>query len=659
MNRTQRCIHWVAALVLLSAILWTQPLPAGDDWQPISPEDLALKDNPASPGTNAMILYREYKINAPNGTEDEYIRIKTFTKEGADQNGNVSLLFGPTGHVENVRARTIHPDGTIVNFNGEVFDKTITRANGTKYVAKSFALPDVQPGSITEYRFRRQFDTKYYWSMEWTIQGDYFTRLGRFSIVPSTSARAPQLLFRSYGLPQGSKPERQPNGEIVLEVRDLPGVEKEDLMPPDRVLRARVSFFYRDMSAGYNETTEAFWKRIGKQRSDALDTFVNKRSQLEGEVARVTSPGDSPEVKLKKLAARVREIRDLSYERSKSKEEKREENIKPNANVEDVLKHGYASGREINYLFVGLARAAGFNATDVYLAPRSESEFVPQIQDEHQLTADVVWVNTGEKEMFLDPASKFQPFGKLPWEETASQGIKVSKNGSEFVTTPMPESADATITRKADVELSEDGAAAGKIQVEFAGYRAASWRKDLRDDDEAGRRKRFESVIRGWLPDGATTEVTSISDWDKVEEPLRVTGTFKIPTYAGAIGHRMLVPETVFRAPYAKTFVPAKRVNLVYFHFPFENTDQLTFHAPKGFQIETTPVSRKFDQEAVFYEITSTNTRETVQVTRKLVVKNIVFPAEQYAALRAFFSGVKANDEAQIVLQNPETAKNQ
>ena len=43
----------------------------------MSQEDLTLKDNPASPGAHAMILYREDVINAKAAWDDEYMRIKT------------------------------------------------------------------------------------------------------------------------------------------------------------------------------------------------------------------------------------------------------------------------------------------------------------------------------------------------------------------------------------------------------------------------------------------------------------------------------------------------------------------------------------------------------------------------------------------------------
>jgi hypothetical protein len=64
MNKSLRIVGVVLTLMLACAALWLRPTPAGDEWQPISQEDLGLKDNPAGPGAHAMILYREDVINA-------------------------------------------------------------------------------------------------------------------------------------------------------------------------------------------------------------------------------------------------------------------------------------------------------------------------------------------------------------------------------------------------------------------------------------------------------------------------------------------------------------------------------------------------------------------------------------------------------------------
>jgi hypothetical protein len=648
----------ILAVILLGVVFAPRRVPGGEEWQPISPEDLALKDNPASPGAHAMILYREDVINAKAAWDDEYRRYKIFTKEGVSALADVSIPFlSAEGHIQNVRARTIQPDGRVENFDGKVYEKTLVKGNGIKYLAKTFSLPDVKPGSIIEYRYRTQRDERFLWSIGWTVQEDYYTRLGRFSIIPDRDFGVPALFYRVYGL--GSEgPKQQPDGSLALEVHDVKGLDIEDYMPPDKALRARVSFFYKDISAPVNESTEQFWRRVGKGWAEKVDSFVNKKGALQAEVGRITSASDTPEAKVQKIFARVSAIRNLGYEEEKSKKEAHQEKVKDNSNVEDVLKHGYGWGRDINYLFIGLLRAAGFSANEVWVAARNDTAFSPELQDTRQLTTDVVWVRAGDKEMYLDPASKFQPYGTLPWTETATSGVKASRDGAEMVTTPVPTTSDATYVRHADLILNEEGAAVGKIQVDYKGHYAASWRLDERNDDEAGRKKEISQAVLAWLPAGSAFEVTTITNWDKVEEPLRVEGTVMIPGLGSAIGHRMLVPATIFHEGYSTAFVTAKRVNMVYFPYPFEEFDDLTFHAPAGFKVETAPEEKKINPGAVSYEISGTRSGNVAEVKRHLRVNAILVPVENYPGLRAFFAGVKTNDDAQIVLRNAESASN-
>ena len=51
-------------LACLAEALFCPRAARADDWLPVAPEDLALKDNPASPGVDAMVLYRNSFVSA-------------------------------------------------------------------------------------------------------------------------------------------------------------------------------------------------------------------------------------------------------------------------------------------------------------------------------------------------------------------------------------------------------------------------------------------------------------------------------------------------------------------------------------------------------------------------------------------------------------------
>jgi len=66
-----------------------------------------------------------------------------------------------------VRARTIEPDGSIVNFDGKIFEKELVKGRSLKYLAKTFTLPDVRVGSIIEYYFTWDLEEHYVFDSHW------------------------------------------------------------------------------------------------------------------------------------------------------------------------------------------------------------------------------------------------------------------------------------------------------------------------------------------------------------------------------------------------------------------------------------------------------------------------------------------------------------
>jgi hypothetical protein len=140
---------------------------------------------------------------------------------------------------------------------------------------------------------------------------------------------------------------------------------------------------------------------------------------------------------------------------------------------------------------------------------------------------------------------------------------------------------------------------------------------------------------------------------------LHVEVTVKLPGFGSPVGHRMLIPATIFITPQNKAFQTSIRHNAVYFRFPSEEVDDLKFVAPAGYKIETLPAFKEVKAGPVVgYQIAATKQGADVEVKRHLVINALFFPVEYYGSLRAFFNTVKSNDEIQIVFQNSESAKN-
>src|SRR5947209_2169373 len=159
-------------------------------FQPISPDELKMTSEPKAPGAAAIILYRQVDRDDRGLTahEDVYFRIKILTEEGRKYADVEIPFWKSTGEVINIHGRTIKPDGSIVNFDGHVYDKSIVKARGVKYMAKTLTLPDVQVGGIIEYYYTTDFSEHFIFDSHWILSNELFTRNAKFSLRPYTSS---------------------------------------------------------------------------------------------------------------------------------------------------------------------------------------------------------------------------------------------------------------------------------------------------------------------------------------------------------------------------------------------------------------------------------------------------------------------------------------
>ena len=409
-----RCLM-ASALVVAGAAL---PARSGEDWPEILPEELALKEDLNSPGAHAIILDREVHTDDVKGFETYYYRIKIFTEKGKKYADIEIPYLEKQQEVEDIQARTVRPDGTVVDFGGRIFDKVLVKVKKLRYQAKTITLPEVQRGSIIEYSYKLRrlkkapavlrHPERYTFegahsipSARWILNHELFTRRARFSLRPLLNL--PWLLdWTPWLLPEDVAPRRRPpDGTIELEVKNIQAFQEEQYMLPEHVLKSQVDFFYH---LGYWGPT-AFWRRQGKQQAEKEEKFIGRAKGVRRAVARVISPNDPPEIKLRKLYARAQRVRNLGYERPRTEKEKKREALKDNKSVEDVLKRGYGSSWDINRLLVALARAGGFDAAVVMLASGDNRIFRKDLPDFGQLNGHVVQVLLGAKGIFLDPAT--------------------------------------------------------------------------------------------------------------------------------------------------------------------------------------------------------------------------------------------------------------
>ena len=640
------------ALFTLSVLIVFSRAASAEDWLPVPPADLAMKDEPRSPGANAIYLYRQVIGDDTASFQDYYYRVKILTDEGKKY-GNVTIPYDRQySGIVNIQARTIHPDGKVITWQDKAADRVVVKSRGLKILERAFSLPDVETGSIIEYRYRLVWDHNILLRNTWYVQEDLFTREAKFVVKPYDQL---SLGWTNYLVPNNQSAQVGKDGMIRLEVQNVNALERETFMPPEDVLKSRVSFFYtRELGL----TPDKFWKEAGKEWNGTVEKFVGHRKTIDDEVSRLVKPEDSAETKLRKLYARTLEVRYVSYEHQKSADEQKRENLKENTNVEDVLKHNYAYGNDINWFFLALARSAGFEANAVYVAPRNETFFVSALLDRRQFSGRVVVVKLGGKDVYFDPATKHTPFGMLQWEQTGVAGLRLDKDGGTFVTTTAPESSQAIVERNAVLKIGDDGWAEGTLNVTFSGQEALWRRQSAEDDDRETRTKSLIDEVSRWLPVGATLELKNEPDWDGAEAPIQAKFTVKTRLPAAGAGRRVLLAQATFSNLIGGRFEHPSRSNPIYFEFPSETVDSVTLDLPLMLQVGTIPAPQRRETDILKYEIGCEKQDAGLQCKRHVRLGGFYFPPESYTPLRTFFEIIRAGDQQQIILEGAGRASN-
>jgi hypothetical protein len=640
--------HAVMKLFGALALCAVGTMTHAEDWIPIAPEDLKMTTEPKAPVASAIYLYRQ--VDRDDNAPDEviYSRIKILTEEGRKY-ADVEIPYdGATERIRSIQARTILPDGSIVNFDGTIFEKPIVKGRGVKLLAKTFTLPNVRVGSIIEYRYRHELRVGYVFDSHWTLSDELFTRHAKYSLSPSNEFTV--RYSWPIGLPAGTLPPKKDGSRIRMEAHDIPAFVTEDFMPPERELKYRVDFIYVADSNSEKEP-DAFWKKFGKQRFREVEAFVNERRAMGQAVAQIVTAADSPETKLRKIYARTQQIRNLSFERAKSEQEIRREAQKEADDVTDVWKRGYGDGLEVTWLFLALARAAGIAADPVLVSTRNEYFFNLRMMNPAQLNSNVVLVTLDGKELFLDPGTAFTPFGLLPWHETAVKGLRLNKDGGVWVATPVSAPADSRIVRKANFKLTPTGTLEGTVSVTHTGLEALWLRLEERNDDDTERKQFMEELLQADIPTGTNVKLTNSPMWNTSDPTLTAEYEVTIPGWAVTTGQRALFAVGLFGGRQKHLFEHASRIHPLYFSFPNTLEDDITIQLPADWQATSLPKPHHEDKKVANYDVEATGEQGSLHIKRSLALNLMLLDSKFYLSLRDFFQLVRTGDEEQIIVE--------
>jgi hypothetical protein len=664
----------VCFFLLALASATTLARSGGDkDWKPVDPAQLKMTTLVVEKDADAEILFWEVHVNyqdsggEPATVLNHYVRIKVFNDRGRESQSKVDIIApsfrGRKIKIKDVAARTIKPDGTIVELKPEdVFERDVLKTNGVKVKAKSFALPSVEAGSIIEYRWREVRDgIQHYERFEFSR--DIPVESVKYWIKPYgeelVNGEDKAVGLRAQTFHTNSVPfVREKDGSYSMTLANVPAYREEPRMPPEYAVRPWMLAYY---STDTPLDPDKFWRDYGRKVAVALKPMLKVNDDIRKASAEAVGDAQTPEQKLQRLYDFARaKVKRYTDDASGLTAEQRKK-IKENKSPADTLKRGVGTGADIDLLFGALASAAGFDVHIACTSDRADIFFDKSFPDDYFIDPSSVAVKVGDQWRFFNPGSTYVTFGMLRWQEEGQETLISDEKEPVWVSSPVSGPEKSLEKRVAKLKLSDDGTLEGDVNIEYTGHLATDI-KELNDDEsQAQREERLKNRLKEQL--GATEitdiRVENVTDPDK---PFTYSFHVRVPGYAQRTGKRLFLQPAFFEKGIEPLFPTADRRQYVYFHFPWSEQDHVEVTLPEGYALDNPESPAPINAGLSKYEPRAMITKDgrTLVYERNFLfgqggTNALLFPTTIYPNLKAYFDQVHKEDNHTIVLKQAAT----
>jgi hypothetical protein len=660
---------------LLVLIALASPAILSAQFQEPTPDELKMTADPKAPGAAAVYLNIEEITNDPLHYRSFYARIKVLQEKGKElATVELPYLQGNTKITE-IKARTIHSDGTVIPLVGKPEDllivKTKTKDGDSLQVGKKvFNLPSVEVGSILEYRYQLDYDEEEVSSPSWEVQRPYFVHKAHYLFTPfkaflpgiqnATSryiederGRVLNSLIWWWSLPSGVSVKGNAVGNYSVDVTDVPPIPDEEWMPPIKSFLYKVEFYYKSENSSSN-----FWNSESKLWSKDVDHFAEPSKSIKEAVASLIAPTDSELDKAKKLYKAVQGLDNTDYSRKKSDSELKQLNLKAAKHAEDTWKQKSGSSEDIALLYLAMLRAAGLTANAMKVVDREQGVFDPSYLTLRQLDDTFVILSTGGKELALDPGEPMCPFKTVSWKHSWASGLRQGAGDKNMVTTPQQAYTDNKTARTGDLTLDEHGSITGTLRFVMTGQEALRWRQIALQNDPDEVKKQFDQSLESQVPDGVEAHLDHFLGLDDPYTNLMAVVNVQ-GTLGTATSKRLLIPSFFFETRGSHPFVnQEKRLEPVDMHYGDQVSDQIVYHLPANYTVEGAPQDNNIPWTGhAAYGTKSVTAPGQITIARQLSRAFTIAKPEEYNDLRAFYQKVSAADQQQLVLTRTPAAK--
>ncbi len=604
--------------------------------------ELAMTDVPFAPGAPAVVLLeaaqQEFKriVSQVSHTRTTYLRrVKILKDDAVATESDYTQEYGPKVKLDRVQARTILPDGTIVDAG----DGVHTDETETQDKIVSVAFPQVRVGAILELLIETHVEG--FSPAQWIVQEHVPVLDSRFILSPP-----PDLQF-STGSSYLTAEEREPivaktarGLTAVWHFTDVPALPDEPHQPPLMDMAKALYIIPTALSGqGYHIDFASDWSRFNKDEREWWENWLRSGSRDARALAEQVAAGaDGPVAKAeairRALRARVR-VLGSSY-------------VPIHASPDETLASGTGTTADLAGTAVAMLRGVDVDACVVETRRREDGKIPEGFPVQVLLNETLVRIEDGG--LYFSPASD-APVTLLPAFARGVVAMPIDGKSTAPVHLPDFTPRDNRIVRVAKLRIGEGGRLEAEATATFEGLRAAALRDTLRDVPEDRRRRAVEeAVVQRYVPSGNLTGL-GIEALDDDSRPLVLKVTFTSDDYVVAAGKRTLVNLLVLDRVSTDAWSAPTRSTPIDLGAGYEAIDRVSLELPSAATGVETPEDVRTDvRGAGSYSIHYGNGGGYVSVERHLRLDGGELASSSWTVIQPFFSRVAAADDRPVVL---------
>ena len=546
----------------------------------VTRDELEMKECAFDKSADAVVLL-DYAVayfnDHYNLITERRIRMKIL-KEGGIKRANIRIpYYSGDGfeYIRNIEGMVVTPTG-----NGSFTTTPLERKNifnqqvNRLYSLQSFAMPNVQVGSIIDYKY--QSTMKSYGGLkQWEFQKEIPVVTSHYELAPIPNSEFVYSVYRTQNLPIEVIPNKG-EGRAKFVMNNIPGLRDEVYSATTRNFLQRVNFQFASYTnymgkTNYTNTWQTLANELLNERS--FGSQANKDLSGTPFIKGLSSSLKAVE-KLQAVYDFVRSNITWSEINSKYSEE----------GSKSVLEKRKGNTGEINLLLVSLLKSAGVEAYPLLVSERDFGLVDTTYSFLDQFNKVVAIAYADGKQYVLDGTDKITPFFLIPSDLLNTTGYLVDKKKRGFVYFKnLPEKQRELISLSGAIR--EDGALQSNGSITHSEY--AKLAKVIRYRSEKARY--LDAIVK----EHPTLKVDSFAVAGFTNDSAALQQDLKFTINLKKTGGYYLLDYNLFTGLQENPFITQYRFTDIDFGTKYNLILVGSFALPANLTTETLPANKK------------------------------------------------------------------